>query len=318
MSPSSPAIDVFNLVKTFGATRAVDDASFSVPAGHVFGFVGPNGAGKTTTLRIMATLDEPDRGDILICGQSIRDDPREIRRRIGFMPDALPDIADITAHEYLDFFGRAYGLRGEGLARRVAEVEDFTGLGPLREKTLHALSKGMKQRVCLARALIHDPAVLLMDEPAAGLDPRARIELKDSVRRLAEQGKTLLISSHILSELAEMCSGVVIMEQGRLLSQGTLETVATGARPDAPGREVFIAALEGGDGQLRAVLEAAPAVRTFQREALGWGVALQGGEAEAAALLRRLVEGGVPVTDFHLRKSSLEDVFMNVTKGGLN
>ena len=314
---SSPAIEVTRLVKTFGATVAVNDASFTVPAGHVFGFVGPNGAGKTTTLRIMATLDEPDSGDVRICGQSIHDDPRDIRRRIGFMPDALPDIADITAHEYLDFFGRAYGYRGAELARRVGEVEEFTGLAPLREKTLHALSKGMKQRVCLARALIHDPAILLLDEPAAGLDPRARIELKENVRQLAALGKTLLISSHILSELAEMCNGVIIMEQGRLLSQGTLDAIATEARPNAPGRDVFIAAL-GDDAPLRALLEAMPAVRSLQRVATGWSLTLQGGEAEAADMLKGLVEGGIRVTDFHLRKSTLEDVFMNVTKGGLN
>jgi len=314
---SSPAIEVTHLVKTFGATVAVNDASFTVPAGHVFGFVGPNGAGKTTTLRIMATLDEPDSGDIRICGQSIHDDPRDIRRRIGFMPDALPDIADITAHEYLDFFGRAYGYRGAELARRVSEVEEFTGLGPLREKTLHALSKGMKQRVCLARALIHDPAILLLDEPAAGLDPRARVELKESVHRLAEQGKTLLISSHILSELAEMCNGVIIMEQGRLLSQGTLDAIATETRPSVPEREVFLAAL-GEDAPLRALLEALPTIRSLQRVASGWSLVLQGGEAEAADMLKGLVEGGIRVTDFHLRKSTLEDVFMNVTKGGLN
>ena len=314
---TSPAIDVTHLVKTFGATVAVNDVSFAVPAGHVFGFVGPNGAGKTTTLRIMATLDEPDSGDIRLCGQSILDDPREVRRHIGFMPDALPDIADITAHEYLDFFGRAYGYRGAELVRRVDEVEAFTGLGPLREKTLHALSKGMKQRVCLARALIHDPAILLLDEPAAGLDPRARIELKESVRQLAAQGKTLLISSHILSELAEMCNGMVIMEQGRLISQGTLESIAHGTRPDTPEREVFVTAL-GEDAPLRALLEAMPAVRASQRVAAGWNVVVQGGEAEAADVLRGLVEGGIRVTDFHLRKSTLEDVFMNVTKGGLN
>jgi len=317
MNMNTPAIEVTHLVKTFGATIAVNDASFTVPAGTVFGFVGPNGAGKTTTLRIMATLDEPDRGDIRICGLSIHDDPRDIRRCIGFMPDALPDIADITAHEYLDFFGRAYGLHGAGLARRVSEVEDFTGLGALREKTLHALSKGMKQRVCLARALIHDPAVLLLDEPAAGLDPRARVELKESVRQLAALGKTLLISSHILSELAEMCNGVIIMEQGRLLHQGTLEEAAAGVRQSAPEREVFITAL-GEDAPLRALLEAMPAVRSLQRMASGWSLTLQGGEPEAADLLKGLVEGGVRVTDFRLRKSTLEDVFMNVTKGGLN
>ena len=314
---TSPAIEVTRLVKTFGATVAVNDVSFTVPPGHVFGFVGPNGAGKTTTLRIMATLDEPDSGDVRLCGQSVLDAPRDIRRHIGFMPDALPDIADISAHEYLDFFGRAYGLRGAALARRVGEVEAFTGLAPLREKTLHALSKGMKQRVCLARALIHDPAVLLLDEPAAGLDPRARIELKESVRQLAALGKTLLISSHILSELAEMCNGVIIMEQGRLLSQGTLEAVATGACQGAPEREVFVAAL-GEDAPLRALLEAMPEVRSLQRVAPGWGMVLQGGEAEAADLLKGLIGKGIRVTDFHLRKSTLEDVFMNVTKGGLN
>ena len=311
------SIEVSHLVKTFGTTRAVDDASFAIPAGSVFGFVGPNGAGKTTTLRIMATLDEPDSGDILINGQSIHDDPREIRRRIGFMPDALPNVVDITAHEYLDFFGRAYGLRGAELTRRLDEVEEFTGRGVLREKTLAALSKGMKQRVCLARALIHDPAILLLDEPAAGLDPRARIELKDSVRRLAEMGKTLLISSHILSELAEMCNGVIIMEQGRLLSQGTLESIATGARPSVPEREVFIAVL-GEEAPLRALLGSMPMVRSFEKGAVGWNAVLQGGEGEAADVLKRLVEGGIRVTDFHVRKSTLEDVFMNVTKGGLN
>jgi len=190
-------------------------------------------------------------------------------------------------------------------------------LGVLREKTLAALSKGMKQRVCLARAIIHDPAVLLLDEPAAGLDPRARIELRDMVRKLAEQGKTLLISSHILSELAEMCNGMIIMEQGRLLSQGTVEAIATGARPSVPEREVFVAAL-GEEAPLRALLESMPVVRSFEKRAVGWNVVLQGGESEAADVLKRLIEGGIRVTDFHLRKSTLEDVFMNVTKGGLN
>ncbi|MCL1921063.1 MAG: ABC transporter ATP-binding protein [Kiritimatiellaeota bacterium] len=330
------AIEVTHLVKTFGATRAVDGISFTVPAGSVFGFVGPNGAGKTTTLRIMATLDEPDSGDVLLCGQSVHDDPREIRRRIGFMPDALPSIADITAHEYLDFFGRAYGLRGVALAYRLEEVEDFTGLRPLREKTLAALSKGMKQRVCLARAIIHDPAVLLLDEPAAGLDPRARVELRDMVRQLAAMGKTILISSHILAELAEMCGGVIIMEQGRLLSQGTLEAVAMGTRPDAKVCEVSISVVGGrafpratahedvrpppDDAALQTLLGAIPAIRSFQKAAGGdeWIVTLQGGEEAAADVLRKLVEGGVRVTDFRLRKSTLEDVFMNVTTGGLN
>ena len=212
-------VEILNLTRIFQrGFKAVDDLSFSFSSGEVVGFVGPNGAGKTTTMRILATLDIPDSGDILLDGKSILDDPALAHRAIGFMPDELPDRTDTTVEEYLDFFGRAYGLRGKALADALAAVEDFTGLVSFRDKTLHELSKGMKQRVSLARALVHDPQVIVMDEPANGLDPRARIELRELVKALAENGKAILISSHILSELEEMCTTSVIIERGRRLS----------------------------------------------------------------------------------------------------
>ena len=210
-------VEVLSLKRQFENTLAVDDLSFSLSSGSIVGFVGPNGSGKTTTMNIMATLDEPDSGDVLIDGVSIVDYPEVARRRVGFMPDWLPAQSDITAHEYIDFFARAYGYRGAELERRVREVEDFTVVTPIRDKVLSALSRGLKQRVSLARAMVHDPDVLIMDEPANGLDPRARIEFREYAKRLADAGKAVFISSHILADLNEICSGCVIIERGRLV-----------------------------------------------------------------------------------------------------
>ena len=182
-------INVVRLKRYFGRSRAVDDLSFSFSEGQIYGFIGPNGAGKTTTMRVMATLDEPTSGDVFLDGISVVQDPEKARRVMGFVPDTLPTHRDMTVHEYIDFFARAYGIRGNRRRQVVGSIEEFTGLMGLREKMLKALSKGMKQRVNLARALVHDPAVLVMDEPAAGLDPRARVELRELVKVLASQGK---------------------------------------------------------------------------------------------------------------------------------
>src|SRR5919197_3260953 len=235
-------IEVANLKKHFGATRAVDDVSFTFHSGQVVGFVGPNGAGKSTTMRILATLDEPTAGDALIDGVSVVEEPEKGHRLVGYVPDTLPEHRDISVHEYLDFFARAYGIRSPRRQRVVEEIEEFTNLVGIREKHINALSKGMKNRVSVARALVHDPPVLVMDEPAAGLDPRARIELRELLRVLAGQGKAILISSHILTELSEICNGAVIIERGRILRAGTMEQILTS---DVSRRTVVIRLLDG-------------------------------------------------------------------------
>lgn len=306
-------IEIENLKKYFGKTKAVDGISFSFGSGDVFGFVGPNGAGKTTTLRILATLDEATDGDAAIDGVSITQYPEIIRREIGFVPDALPSHRDTTVHEYLDFFARAYGLGGKDLAQAVAGVEKFTKLSSFRNKTLHQLSKGMKQRVSFGRALVHDPSVLIMDEPAAGLDPRARVELRELVLALAQQKKAVLISSHILTELAEMCNGVVIIEQGKLLQSGTIEDVS---KQDTPFRTVAIRGLENQHKLFKAILQM-PQVEAARQEGPEIFVEFKGDDAAGCEMLAELIRRGFIIAEFRHTKKSLEDMFMSITKGDL-
>jgi ABC-2 type transport system ATP-binding protein len=304
-------IEVKKLTRVFGRTCAVDQASFRFGAGQIFGFVGPNGAGKTTTMRIMATLDEPTSGDVLINGISVMQYPEQTRALVGYVPDSLPAHADMTVHEYLDFFARAHGLQGKTRREAVEEVALFTGLTPLREKTLNALSKGMKQRVSLGRALVHDPAVLIMDEPAAGLDPRARIELRELLRVLAERGKAVLISSHILSELSEMCQGVIIIEQGRILEEGTIRDVVNrGVRL----RTLIVRVLERHDDLHRTLLQW-PGVASVRRVSQELHADLDGQDEHCCDLLHQLVRQEYRVAEFKLHKADLESVFMNVTRG---
>src|SRR4051794_9401702 len=223
-------IEIDNLHKHFGTTRAVNGISFTFESGQIYGFVGPNGAGKSSTMRILATLDEPTGGDAYIDGLSVVEEPEKTHKLIGYVPDALPDHRDISVHEYLDFFARSYGLEGVRRRKVIQEIEEFTNLLGIREKHVNALSKGMKNRVSVARALVHDPPVLIMDEPASGLDPRARIELRELLKVLAAQGKAILISSHILTELSEICDGALFIERGRLLKAGTLKELLAEVR----------------------------------------------------------------------------------------
>src|SRR5678815_2378149 len=219
------------LVRHFEGVRAVDDVSFSVERGKVLGFIGHNGAGKTTTMRILATLDTPQRGDARIGGYSVVDNPEDVRRITGFMPDYAGVYTNTTVTEYLDFFARAHDVRGEARRKAVDHIIDFMGIGDLRDREVEGLSKGLKQRVALGRAIVHDPDVLILDEPAANLDPRARIEFRTLIRELAADGKTILLSSHILTELSEMCDTVAVIERGRLLATGTVQEILEGLRP---------------------------------------------------------------------------------------
>ena len=303
-------VNIVNLRKDFGATRAVDDISFSFSSGQIIGFVGPNGAGKTTTMRILATLDEPTNGDAKIDGVSIVEVPEQARRLIGYVPDALPMHRDISVNEYLDFFARAYGLMGTQRRQVIENIEDFTNLTDIREKTLHELSKGMKQRVSLARALLHDPPVLVMDEPAAGLDPRARVELRELLRILSDQGKAILISSHILTELSEICDSAVIIEQGRIITAGTLQEIA---KSDVEQHTVLIRSLNQQDDLYKALL-LIPNVAAVNRVGNEVEARITGSEEMCSDLLENLIRDGHRIVEFRQQGSDLESVFMNVTR----
>ncbi|MCI0336253.1 MAG: ABC transporter ATP-binding protein [Acidobacteria bacterium] len=304
-------VEVVNLKKHFGATRAVDDVSFSFSSGQVVGFVGPNGAGKTTTMRILSTLDEPSDGDAMIDGVSVVEEPERARHLVGYVPDSLPTHRDMSVHEYLDFFARAYDLKGERREQVIESVEEFTNLTGIREKMLNALSKGMKQRVSLARALLHDPPVLIMDEPAAGLDPRARIELRELLRVLSSHGKAILISSHILTELAEICHAAVIIEHGKILMAGAMGDLLMSS---VPRRTVLIRVLEQQEELHRELLQM-PHIENARL--IGSEIALEvnGTEETCCDLLVSLIQRGYRILEFKQQRANLEEIFMNVTKG---
>lgn len=223
---SEPILQVTDLVRYFGAVKAVDGISFELQAGQSVGLIGANGAGKTTTMRLLTTLDLPDSGEIFFAGTDAMAYPEKVRARIGWMPDSFDPLPHTTVHEYVDFFARAYGLTGRKRVEEVARVLTFCGIEALRDRYINKLSKGQTQRLSLARTLIGNPDFLVMDEPAAGLDPQARIEFKQLVRELQKQGKTLLISSHILSELAEMCDSMIFMDKGHIIRRGSQEELA--------------------------------------------------------------------------------------------
>ncbi len=304
-------ITIDHLIKNYGRTRAVDDVSFSFSSGEIVGFVGPNGAGKSTTMRIIATLDEPTEGDVFLDNVSVVQEPEKAHRLIGYVPDALPAHRDISVHEYLDFFARAYGIAASARKKVVESIEEFTNLMGIREKHVNALSKGMKNRVSVARALVHDPAVLIMDEPAAGLDPRARIELRELLKVLSGQGKAILISSHILTELAEICTSAVIIERGRVLRSGNLSNILSA---DAPQRAVRIRTLDEVEPLYKHLLTL-PNVEAVKLVDRGVQVEIMGGEEACWELLAHLVRNGQRVVEFHPLRVGLEEVFMNVTRG---
>ena len=304
-------IELRRLHRFFGTTRAVNDVSFEVPRGEVFGFIGPNGAGKTTSMRILATLELPTYGDAFVDGFSCINDPDRVRRRLGFMPDYFGTYSDVNCYEYLDFFARSYGLAGRQRHQALKHTMGFTKLDELAHKPIRGLSKGMKQRLCLGRAMIHDPAVLILDEPANGLDPRARIELREMIRELASHGKSVLVSSHILTELAEMCDRVGIIERGQLLAVGTVEEIQ---REQQPHREVKVRVLGGAEGA-RAWLAAHTDINDVSLNGEELRFSHTGDRDSEVLLLKEMILADFRVAEFASHSQSLEDVFMAVTKG---
>ena len=312
---STPLVEVFGLVRHFDNVRAVNGVSFTLETGQVVGLIGANGAGKTTTLRILATLDRPDGGRVLINGVDIVEEPGRVRGNLGWMPDHFTPYKDVTVGDYLDFFGRAHGFKGADLVARVTEVMDFTDLMPLGDRLMDRLSKGQTQRLCLARTLLNDPDFLLLDEPAAGLDPKARLEFKNLVRILRERGKTLLISSHILSELGEMCDTLVFMDAGRVMHHGDTESLQRRANSVSGGVE-FDIQVDGPVAALTTWLAVRPGWKLLEERRDGARAEFADPTpAMVATELRRLVTD-VPVVDFHRHERRLEETFVEMLRDG--
>lgn len=309
---TTPAISVERLTKRFANVVAVRGISFEIAPGQVVGFIGGNGAGKTTTMRIMATLDQPTHGRVRIAGYCVVNHPAAVRQRIGWMPDNFGTYEHMTVAEYLDFFARAYGLkRGERTAR-MEEVIEFTEVGPLRDRMMSKLSKGQAQRLCLARTLLHDPELLILDEPAAGLDPKARIEFKNLVRLLAERGKTVFISSHILSELGEMCDSLLFIDAGNIVHHGSADALQ-GETETA----LYKVRTDGDLAPLRLWAEMEQGVTIVEEIKNGLRLRLDDPAREAGArALRRMIEAGIPVFEFRRERRKLEDAFVDLVGGG--
>ena len=304
-------LELDGLVRHFDDVPAVDDISFSVERGTVLGFIGHNGAGKTTTMRILATLDTPQRGDARVGGYSVVDAPEQVRRVTGFMPDYAGVYANTTVVEYLDFFARAHDLRGATRRQAVANIVEFMGIGDLCDRQVESLSKGLKQRVALGRAIIHDPQVLILDEPAANLDPRARIEFRALIRELAADGKTILLSSHILTELAEMCDAVAVIDKGRMLATGTVDEILARVRQ----RRVLSVRLAGSSDGLERFLLEQPGVSRVHDAGDRVQFDFDGGDDEQVALIARLAAAGFPLLEFAAHRAGLEDLFIELTGG---
>lgn len=305
-------LSVKHLRKEFATCLAVDDLSFTIETGEITGFVGPNGAGKTTTMRILSTIEQCTDGKVELDGKSILEYPELARKHIGYVPDSLPSNSDMTVHEYLDFFARAYGLKTPHRQDTVSQLEEFTNLVGIKEKYIDSLSKGMKQRVSIARALISNPDFILMDEPAAGLDPRARIELRELLKVLCEQGKGILISSHILSELSEICTATVIIEKGELLTSGKIEEVVK--KSSSSKRVLQIKTLEPNE-MLGKKLVLEPLVDKISVIGNSFEFEYDGTDQQAVELLAMLVKESYPIISFGFKQQNLESVFMNITKG---
>lgn len=309
---SAPIVSVRDLHRSFKDVQAVRGVSFEIFPGQVVGFIGANGAGKTTTMRIMATLDLPTVGTVEICGYDIINFPRQVRARIGWMPDTYGTYQHMTVFEYLDFYGRAYGFKGVERANRLSEVMDFTELTDLSERPIDKLSKGMGQRLCLGRTLLHSPDVLILDEPAAGLDPKARIEFKRLVRLLAERGKTIFISSHILSELGEMCDSLLFIDSGRIVHHGSAESLQEMASSVLAVVDIQVAA---NPEALRQWVELHPGVKILEMRKRGARVSIDEDKPDfLAAMLKKMIMDGVAVTEFHREERKLEDAFVEMLK----
>ncbi len=309
---AEPMIRIQGLEKAFGGIKAVNGVSFEIPAGQVVGFIGANGAGKTTTMRMMATLDLPDNGLIEINGWDAVNHPREVRKSIGWMPDAYGTYTYVTVLDYLDFYARACGFRGAQRRSRVEEVMAFADLTVLAERPMNALSKGMAQRLCFGRALLQDPPILILDEPAAGLDPKARMEFKKLVQILSAKGTTIFISSHILSELNEMCDSLLFIDSGRIVHHGTAAMLQERNGSSACVVEIQVI---GAESPLLDWISMNPGWRLVNQVKGGARAEFELSDREQLATqLRRMIQDGIVIADFHRQERRLEEIFVDVVR----
>ena len=309
-------IEIRDLTKTYGSFTALDHLNLSLKEGVVFGFVGANGAGKSTTFSILATLLSPTSGDALINGKSVVQEPVEVRKQIGYMPDFFGVYDQLKVDEYLDFYGASYGIQSAERKVLIPKLLDLVNLTNKRYDYVDLLSRGMKQRLCLARALIHDPKVLILDEPASGLDPRARIEMRDILRDLKMMGKTILISSHILPELAEMCDEIGVIDNGKLIAHGNVATIQAQLQGD---KRIVVKVAERLQ-QVRAFLEEDSLVSSIDVNDTRMEISFtyRGTNEEQVTLLKRAMLADMPIYALREEEKDLEDVFMAITKGAGN
>jgi len=319
MSDHEPVVVIDQLTKSYGEFTAVDNVSLTLDRGRILGFIGPNGAGKTTTIKILVGLAKPTSGSASIAGADCVRDARRIKRLVGYMPDTFGSYDNMRVREYLDFFGAAFGIPRKPRLARIAEVMETTNSTYMQDRYVETLSHGMKQRVGIARTLLHDPDVLVFDEPANGLDPEARIEMRELLLRLAEMGKTLIVTSHILPELSRICDQVAIIHQGKLMAFGMLDDILR-QLDQRRMIEVQLAssdAMEQAVALLRETLQAETEINASQAEStIRFRTALD--EAALSQVLAKLVQAGVLVTQFRELQTDLEDAFMTVTRGNDN
>ena len=317
-------IEITNLSKRYGSRLAVNRLNLQIEEGELFGFVGPNGAGKTSTIRMMTGLLQPTAGDVKIAGQSIRENPNAIRRAIGYMPDFFGVYNDMTVAEYLNFFGACYQIESGVRAGLISDLLELVELKHRQDDMVDKLSRGMKQRLSLARTLVHDPQVLILDEPASGLDPRARVEIRELLVELANMGKTIFFSTHILADVAEICSRVAILEAGELVAVGALEELQEQLMPRRKIEITLMDRLE----EARQLLSQLPGIASVEilngangtrspapRARQRLVVEFTGDDQAMSAILVSLVEAQIPVISFSADNRDLEEVFMRATKG---
>ncbi len=309
-------IETRDLVKRYGKLMAVNHLSLQVPQGAIYGFVGPNGAGKTSTMRILTTLMLPSSGQAFVAGHEVTKDPRAVRRSIGYMPDFFGVYDDMKVWEYLDFFAACYDIPERDRPGLINDLLELVDLGHRRDDMVDKLSRGMKQRLCLARTLAHDPQVLILDEPASGLDPRARVEIRELLVELSKMGKTIFFSSHILADVAEICTHIGIIEAGALVAQGRIDEMQ---RQLMPNREVIVTLLDRVEEAKQTLMEI-PGVQQVvdlpdEQNKKRVRVDFIGEDAIMSQMVQTLASKSIPVINFAEQSHDLETVFMRVTKG---